>query len=415
MERESFQDPSIAALLNAHFVNIKVDREERPDLDAVYMQAVSLLTGHAGWPLSVWLTPEGAPFYGGTYFPPTSRFGLPSFRQVVTGVATLWREQRGDILRAARELTAQLERQAQHQASLSLRQQILASSLEILRTSFDAQNGGWGGAPKFPAPLVLDYLLAQLALGATPDVAPELKRVADLTLEAMARGGIYDHLGGGFHRYSTDEAWLVPHFEKMLYDNAQLVRSYLHAWQLTGRPLYRQVVEETLDYLLGRLRHPQGAFFSAEDADSEGKEGAYYLWSMDELTRLLTPEELALAARVFGLTPHGHFAGGNILHLPAGLPGHAETGDQAQLKEIKAKLLVAREGRPHPRRDEKILAGWNGLAIAALAEAGRVFGAERYTTAAETAADFLLKNLLRQEQLVHSWTEGRLSRARNAI
>jgi len=324
MERESFQDPAIAALLNAHFVNIKVDREERPDLDAVYMQAVSLLTGHAGWPLSVWLTPEGAPFYGGTYFPPTSRFGLPSFRQVVTGVATLWREQRGDILRAARELTAQLERQAQHQASLSLRQQILASSLEILRTSFDAQNGGWGGAPKFPAPLVLDYLL-------------------------------------------------------------------------------------------GRLRHPQGAFFSAEDADSEGKEGAYYLWSMDELTRLLTPEELALAARVFGLTPHGRFAGGNILHLPAGLPGHAETGDQAQLKEIKAKLLVAREGRPHPRRDEKILAGWNGLAIAALAEAGRVFGAERYTTAAETAADFLLENLLRQEQLVHSWTEGRLSRARNAI
>jgi uncharacterized protein YyaL (SSP411 family) len=410
MERESFVDPGTAEFLNAHYVCIKVDREERPDLDAIYMQAVVTLTGRGGWPLSVWLDPETVPFYGGTYFPPDPRPGMPSFRQVLAAIAGAWIDRRGELRKGTAAMLKQLERE---QAGPELDdplaafpQAVFAQADESLRASFDPVNGGWGEAPKFPQPLVLEYLLFRQALAGKAEPEPEVRS----TLDAMAAGGIYDHLGGGFHRYAVDERWLVPHFEKMLYDNAQLARCYLHAWQLSGRPRYRAVAEETLDYLLRRMSHPSGAFFSSEDADSEGREGAFYLWKLEEVRAALDAREADEFIETYGLTPAGDFEGANILHLDAGLESGAAPSSGVGLPAARAKLLADRERRVPPARDEKIVAGWNGLALAALAEAARALPSERYRAAAEKTGRFFAEHLMiAGHRLRHSWKDGRAS------
>lgn len=405
MERESFVDAETADLLNFHFVSIKVDREERPDLDAVYMEAVTSLTGRGGWPLSVWLTPEGVPFYGGTYFPPSPRYGMPSFRQVLASIADMWTARRHDIEQAAKQLREHLDREVPSNAEVLPRSHVLGGAARELERSADPVAGGWGAAPKFPQPLVIEYLLARQSL----DPTPELQVVIETTLDAMAAGGMYDHLGGGFHRYSVDGSWLVPHFEKMLYDNAQLARCYLHAWQATGKPLYRRVTEETLDYLLRDMRDPAGGLHSAEDADSEGREGAFYTWTPAQLREALAPDEAETVERVYGVTAQGHLEGTSVLHRvdPAGA---GDSEDVAMLAAIRARLLEARGRRPRPARDEKILAGWNGLALAALAEAGALFDSAAYRQAAVETAVFIRENLVGASgPLAHSITGGRVS------
>jgi uncharacterized protein YyaL (SSP411 family) len=406
MERESFTDPETAAFLNDHFISIKVDREERPDLDAIYMEAVTALTGRGGWPLSAWLTADGVPFYGGTYFPESPRFGMPSFRQVLEKLVEAWETRRGELDQAAATMRAHLvsgqsQPDERGPGATATPGQIIERALLSLQASLDPVNGGWGGAPKFPQPSVLEALLARLTLGARP----ELQVMIETTLDAMAAGGIYDQLGGGFHRYATDERWLVPHFEKMLYDNAQLARCYLHAWQVLGKPSYRMVAEETLDYLLREMSHSGGGFFSAQDADSEGREGASFVWTLEEIRRVLTPEEADLAATTYGMTAQGNFEGANILHVVV------QAGESPDLMAAaRAKLRAARENRVRPARDEKILAGWNGLALAALAEAARALPSQRYREAAERAGDFILRELLRPGYRVfHSWKDGRAS------
>jgi uncharacterized protein len=401
MERESFTDPQTASLLNTHFVSVKVDREERPDLDAVYMEAVAMLTGRGGWPLSVWLTPDGAPFYGGTYFPDSPRYGMPSFRQVLDTLVGIWNTRRDELQQTATRMLERLSRENAAHAQVVPHSQILAEASESLRASVDLVNGGWGGAPKFPQPLVLEYLLAEQAGSAQP----ALQAGIEPTLDAMAAGGIYDHLGGGFHRYATDESWLVPHFEKMLYDNAQLARCYLHAWQLTRKPRYRVVTEQILDYLLREMRHARGGFFSAQDADSDGKEGAFFVWSLAQIREVLTPEETELVAATYGVTTQGNFEGATVLHL---LTEPEEKG--ASLLVARTKLLKARERRAHPARDEKVLAGWNGLALAALADAARGLASERYREAAKGTGEFITRELVRpDDRLTHSWKDGHAS------
>ncbi len=413
MERESFTDPTTAAYLNEHFVSIKVDREERPDLDAIYMKAVTALTGRGGWPLSAWLTPDGVPFYGGTYYPGTPRFGMPSFRQILEALVEMWEERREELHQAVERMQSHLDRdETTSLASVPARPygETIARALRAIDGAYDPVNSGWGDAPKFPQPLVLDALLAHQIV----KPQPELKLQIESTLDAMAAGGMYDHLGGGFHRYATDDAWLVPHFEKTLYDNAQLARTYLHAWQLTGRPRYRAVVEQTLDYLLREMRHPEGGFFSAQDADFEGREGASYMWTMEELRNILTAEDADLIAETYGVTAQGHLDGASILHLAGGPSGDPSEGDapltDARLTTARAALLAARDTRGRPLRDDKILAGWNGLVLAALAEAGRALPSDLYREAAEATGGFLMREFVRPgHRLFHTWKDGRQS------
>jgi uncharacterized protein YyaL (SSP411 family) len=403
MERESFTDPETAAFLNEHFVSIKVDREERPDLDAIYMEAVTSITGRGGWPLSVWLDPNGTPFYGGTYFPESPRFGTPSFRQVLEVLVEAWGTRRGEIEQAGAQILDRLVSEQGESDETGLSQaakpdQVIERAFRGLHAAHDPENGGWGGAPKFPQPLVLEALLAHLSQKDEPQLKVELER----TLDSMAAGGVYDQLGGGFHRYSTDATWLVPHFEKMLYDNAQLARCYLHAWQVLGKARYRSVAEETLDYLLREMCHPAGGFFSAQDADSEGREGAFFVWELEDARRVLTPDEADLIATTYGMTAQGNFEGANILHL-----ADDQGNDPRVLEAARAKLFAAREHRMHPARDDKILAGWNGLTLAALAEAARALPSERYREAAERQGDFILRELLRPGYRVfRSWKDG---------
>jgi uncharacterized protein YyaL (SSP411 family) len=408
MERESFVDRDTAEFLNAHFVCIKVDREERPDLDAIYMDAVVTLTGRGGWPLSAWLDPDTVPFYGGTYFPSTSRQGMPSFREVLEAIAGAWAERRDELREHTTTLLKQLQQEqtgpGQYGPPATHPRQVLAEADQALRSSFDPVNGGWGEAPKFPQPLVLEYMLFRQSLSSEAELEPELWS----TLEAMAAGGIYDHLGGGFHRYAVDERWLVPHFEKMLYDNAQLARCYLHAWQVTGKPRYRAVVEETLDYLLRRMSRADGGFFSSEDADSEGSEGEFYLWTLEQVRATLDAKQAEEVIEAYGLTAAGNFEGANILHLSARLQGGPAPSPSERLTAARAKLLAARELRIPPARDEKIVAGWNGLALSALAEAARALPSQRYRGAAEKTGRFLAEHLMDSEhRLRHSWIAGR--------
>ncbi len=409
MERESFEDEETARLMNERFVNIKVDREERPDIDAIYMNAVQAMTGHGGWPMTVFLTPQGEPFYGGTYFPPEPRYGMPSFRQVLDAMHDVWQNRREDALASAQQITRQLAEVARLGAGRTpLTQELLDATAAAIMRRFDARYGGWSGAPKFPAPQTIEYLL-RTYLRKRDELA---LRQAGFTLRQMARGGIYDQLGGGFHRYSVDERWLVPHFEKMLYDNAQLARAYLHAWQIAGDDEFRQVVEETLDYVLREMTAPDGGFYSAQDADSEGEEGKFFVWSAAEVRQALG-EDAQLFCQIFDVTTHGNWEGVNILHRPRPLEEIARvTGQpvdrlQAIAARGKHKLFAIREQRARPGRDDKVLANWNGLMLGALAEAGRVLDRADYLQAAIRNAEFVLGAMLINGRLMHAYKDGR--------
>jgi hypothetical protein len=398
MAHESFEDPDTAAQMNQRFVCVKVDREERPDLDGIYMDAVQAMTGHGGWPMTVFLTPEGSPFYAGTYYPRVDRPGMPSFRRVLAAVADAWDNRRDDARRQGEQVVQVLAAQAGQlgaDGAVQLDEATLRQAFDGLRSVFDPNWGGFGPAPKFPQPMTLEFLLRCSLRGY--DGALDMAR---LTLDKMAAGGIFDQVGGGFHRYSTDGRWLVPHFEKMLYDNAQLVRLYTHAWQRTGDDRYRRVAARTADYLLRELRHPSGGFFSSQDADSEGVEGKFFVWSWDELVAIAGEA----VARHLGATPEGNWEGTNVLWTPE--PADPEL--QAEVDEALPRLFEAREARVHPATDDKVLAAWNGLAISALAEAGRGLGEPRYTDAALAAASFVLEALSGdQGRLLRSWREGR--------
>jgi hypothetical protein len=416
MERESFEDEATARYLNDHFVSIKVDREERPDLDQVYMAAVQAMTGGGGWPMSVFLTPEGRPFYGGTYFPDEPRHGMPSFRQVLEGVERAWREQRAEVEAAGGRLVQGLVEQARLDAADSdPTPSLLEAATAAIEASFDPANGGWGQAPKFPQPMTIEYLLRRHL--ATGDARP--LAVARRSLDAMADGGIHDQLGGGFHRYSTDARWLVPHFEQMLYDNAQLARVYLHAWQVTGDARYRDVATGTLDYLIRELTTDDGAFAASQDADTDGEEGATFTWHAAEIREVLG-DDSPLFEAAFGVTGAGNWEGSTILSrvVPdAALTARFELSGPAvaaRLAESRRRLLARRAGRPQPARDGKALAAWNGLAIAAFADAAVALDATDprlatgYRTAAERAATTILDGLLRPDgSLGRSWKDGR--------
>ncbi len=397
MERESFEDDDIAALMNELYVCIKVDREERPDVDAVYMQAVQALTGRGGWPMTVVLTPEGVPFYGGTYFPPEDRGGMPGFPRVLRSLAEVYRDRRGDVETQARQLMDQLSAATRVRAGQELlTDSVLHAAYEGIAGQFDRQDAGFGSAPKFPQAMTLDFLLRYYHRTGRP---PALEMVEE-TLVAMARGGIYDQVGGGFHRYSTDVVWLVPHFEKMLYDNALLARAYLDAYRVTGQPLYRRIATETLDYVLREMTHPGGGFYSTQDADSEGEEGKFFVWTPSEIREVLG-DDAERVINYFGVTVDGNFEGRNILHVP----GLLEEPDEA-FERARRKLYEARERRVHPGRDEKVLTAWNGLMMRALAEAGRALRDQRYTDAARRNADFLLSTVRPGGRLLRSWKDG---------
>lgn len=399
MAHESFEDKQTATILNEHFVSIKVDREERPDLDAIYMSAVQAMTGSGGWPMTVILTPEGEPFYGGTYFPPMPRYGMPSFTDVLLAVADAWQNRRQEIVGGAKRMAAALGRQGGVREEVvreDVKRETLESAFRILWQGFDRVHGGWGGAPKFPQPMALEFLLRYHH--ATDD--PQALGMATQTLEAMARGGMYDQLGGGFHRYSVDARWLTPHFEKMLYDNAQLSRVYLHAWQVTGEPFFRTVAEEILDYVIREMTDAAGGFYSTQDADSEGEEGKFFLWTPDELRDLLG-EEAEVFVKAYGVTSGGNFEGKNILEFAGGL------NQRPALAEARRKLFEAREQRVRPARDDKVLTSWNGLMLAAFAEVARVLDRQDYRQVAERNVDFLLRGLQREDgRLLHSWKGG---------
>jgi uncharacterized protein YyaL (SSP411 family) len=391
MERESFEDAETAAYMNEHFVNVKVDREERPDVDALYMEAVQAISGHGGWPMTVFLDPDGVPFHGGTYFPPDESRGMPSFRMVMEAVLDAFERKREEIRERAADVRGRLGAVGLVEPAAEAPQaDLLEEAVRRLLGAADPVNGGFGGAPKFPPASSLELLLARGE-----------NAVVEQTLDAMLAGGIYDQLGGGFSRYAVDAAWLVPHFEKMLYDNALLARVYLHGWQALGHERYRRVCQETLDWMLREMRGPEGGFYSALDADSEGEEGKFYVWTPEEIRAALEAADLGAGADAliehFGVTEAGNFEGANILHLPGG-PGRfsvamREELDQETLDAARAALLAARAERVRPGLDDKRLAAWNALAIAALAEAGAVLGRDDYLEAARTCADFVLGSL----------------------
>ncbi len=399
MAHESFEDEGVAAILNEHFVSIKVDREERPDLDRIYMSAVQAITGSGGWPMSVFLTPDGRPFYGGTYFPPRPRHGLPAFTDLLLAVADAWQNRREEAVDSGERLVTTIERQSAvgvPTAHTDLRRETLASAFTNLVQSFDHVHGGWGGAPKFPQPMALEFLLRHHH---TTGDAHALNMVSH-TLRAMVRGGMYDQLGGGFHRYSVDHHWLVPHFEKMLYDNALLARVYLHAWQVTGDAFFRAITEETLDYVVREMTDPAGGFYSTQDADSEGQEGKFFVWTPAQIREALDADAVTFMA-AYGVTDRGNFEGQNILQLVG------DVEQRTDLAGARRKLFNAREGRVHPGRDEKVLTSWNGLMLAAFAEAARVLRRDDYRQVAERNADFLLRELWRPNgRLWHTWKAG---------
>ncbi len=396
MAHESFEDADTAAVMNELFVNVKVDREERPDVDSLYMQATLALHGHGGWPMTVFLTPERKPFYAGTYFPPQPRGGLPGFVDLCRAVAEAYRERRDDVVAQADQVIARLDEVAAGAApDGEIDPRVIDDAMVGLARHHDAVNGGFGGAPKFPPSLTLEFLLRRA--WAEPD-SPHAREIAELTLARMAAGGIYDQLGGGFHRYAVDGIWLVPHFEKMLYDNALLARAYALADRVTGNAAHRRVATETLDYLLREMRRPDGAFAAAQDADSPGGEGAYFVWTPAELARILSPEEAAAASLRFGVTDQGNFEGGaTVLHLSLPLEEVSRRiGEDPGplLASARRKLLEARAGRAAPARDDKAITSWNAMAVAAFADAGLMLDRADYTDVARETAAFLLDNLI---------------------
>ncbi|HXU89267.1 MAG TPA: thioredoxin domain-containing protein, partial [Methylomirabilota bacterium] len=395
MERESFENPDTAALMNRHFVNVKVDREERPDVDHIYMQAVQSLTGHGGWPMTVFLSPDGTPFYGGTYFPPTDRHGLPGFPRLLTALADAWTHRQGEVLQSGRQIAEALgQSERLRSAGTLLTEEVLGSAFHGVSAQFDEEHGGLGGAPKFPQPMIWEFVLRFARRGGNEYA----RRMVHTTLVRMARGGMYDQVGGGFARYSVDAHWLVPHFEKMLYDNAQLASLYLHGWLAFGDAECRRVCEETLDYVVREMTDPSGGFYSAQDADSEGHEGKFFVWTPDELRAVLGAEADAAMA-YWGVDRGPNFEGKSILYLP-GEP------DPTRMAAARRKLYEARERRVHPGRDDKVLAGWNGLMCQAFAEAGRALGRADYVAAAVRNAEFVLGSMRRDGRLMRTWKAG---------
>ena len=412
MERESFESEKLAAYLNEHFVPIKVDREERPDVDKIYMTFVQAMTGQGGWPLNVFLSPDLKPFYGGTYWPPETKFGRPGFQQVLEQVNHAWRTKESDLTNSALDLHQQLIKFTARTTPASERPGLLQvkHAGSELKEGYDSVHGGWGSAPKFPSPSHPNFLLRY---GVRHKDEEAVKMVLH-SLERMAAGGIYDQIGGGFSRYSVDAKWLVPHFEKMLYDNAQLLDLYLDAWLVSGQERYAAVAHDVLRYVLRDMTHPDGGFYSAEDADSEGKEGKFYCWTKDEMAALLGPEEFKVAARIFGVTAKGNFVdhsdpeplpNQNVLSL---VETNLTPAEEALLASAKRKMFEARSRRVRPHLDDKVLASWNGLMLGALARAGAVLGEERYLAAAEKSAAFLKKRLwdAGTGTLYHRWRDG---------
>jgi len=389
MAHESFESPEIAADMNRRFVCVKVDREERPDVDAIYMEATQAMTGHGGWPMTVFMTPDAQPFHCGTYYPPSSRGGRPGFPQLCAAISEAWENRRDDIVEQATKLTEHLQRVPSlisdgSGPSVS----VLGQAETGLIEAHDHMWGGFGGAPKFPQSMSIDFLLRQhRRTGST-----EALNAAVRSLDAMAAGGIYDHLGGGFSRYSVDEKWLVPHFEKMLYDNALLIRAYLHAWQLTGDGTHLDVVGQTIDYVLSELQHPDGGWYSAEDADSEGHEGKFYVWTPAELVEALGAQDAATLGQWYGVTEGGNFEGSNILFRPIG-----SFGRPPEIDALRVRLFDARRARVRPGLDDKVLTEWNALMLASLAEAAAATGRSDWRHAAIANAEFLLANLRRAD------------------
>lgn len=423
MERESFEDEATAEQLNAGFVSIKVDREERPDIDAIYMDAVQAMSGSGGWPMSVFLTPDGRPFYGGTYFPDQPRHGMPSFRQLLARISEVWRDDRASLEQSATKLADHVRSGQEAPAMLAAAiddttgdeaEVHLRAAVAALSEAFDPGNGGWGKSPKFPQSMTVEFLLREhLRTGAGQPLA-----MAERTLDAMAAGGIYDHLGGGFARYATDAGWLIPHFEKMLYDNAQLARVYLHAWQVTSDARYREVVVETLDFVDRELRNPaDGAFASSLDADTEGDEGGTYVWDSAEVREILGAEAPLFEA-AYGVVDGGNWEGHTIISRVLGetvLAARFGTGRETieeQLAASRMRLKVVRDRRTQPGRDDKVLTSWNGLMIAAFAEAGQTLQEPRYTSIATQAADFILREMRTADgRLLRSWKDDKAQHA----
>jgi len=396
MAHESFENEDIARQMNEKFVCIKVDREERPDVDAIYMQAVQTMTGHGGWPMTAFLTPDGKPFFGGTYFPPEDRHGLPAFPRVLMSVEMAYRNRRDEILVSSEQLAAHLRGVVMTaQDSEPLTDEVMSAAYAGIASNFDGEHGGFGAAPKFPQALAQEFLLRYF----TRTGDPQALNMLDLTLENMARGGIYDQIGGGFHRYSTDPFWLVPHFEKMLYDNALLSRLYLHAYLATGNLQYLRIVQETLDYVLREMASPQGGFYSTQDADSEGEEGKYYLWTPGEVEAAVGKEKADVFCRYFGVTQEGNFDDRSTLSIPA---GHGDVAEGLGMTEeelsnvlvgVRDVLLERRQGRVPPARDEKVITAWNGLMMRSFAEAAAVLMNQDYLAVAVSNATFILDAL----------------------
>ena len=418
MERESFNNSATARAMNEAFVPVKVDREERPDVDSVYMRAVQTMTGAGGWPLTIFLTPFGVPFYGGTYFPPERRHGMPSFRDVLAAVRHAWEHDRKHVEVSAQEIRKALERSATDRpkrkpdsepAPTALDAKLVGETAQALAASFDPVHGGFGGAPKFPQPMLISFLLRyHRRTGHGQALAIVLH-----TLRRMAAGGIHDHLGGGFHRYSVDARWLVPHFEKMLYDNALLARAYLEAWQATGAEDLRRVCESTLDYVLADLRHPVGGFLAARDADSEGEEGRFYVWTPDQIDAVVGLEDGPVFRRAYDVSAAGNFEGANTLHLPRALDALARSEGitmdalEALLAGARTRLLEARAERAEPFKDTKVITGWSALAARSLAEAGGALGRDDYVDAARACVRFIVTSVRDpNDRLLHVWTEG---------
>jgi uncharacterized protein YyaL (SSP411 family) len=398
MAHESFENEETARLMNKYFINIKVDREERPDLDTVYMEAVQSITDGGGWPLTVFLTPEGKPFYGGTYFPPEDRHGLPGFPRVLMTVSDAYRNRDNQVKQATTQIIAALNTSLNSKTTLGpLTSDILEKAYSVIKQNFDRENGGFGEAPKFPQTMVLEFLLRYYLR----THEKEALQMVTTTLEKMARGGIYDQIGDGFHRYSTDSHWLVPHFEKMLYDNALLSQIYLHTYLVTKTPLFRCIAEETIDYVLREMTSRQGGFFSTQDADSEGEEGKYYLWSIDEIKKALGDETASIIGDYYGVSIEGNFEGRNIFHIH----GNTQAEESDTINQAKNLLLKEREKRVKPGRDEKILISWNGLMLSSLAQAAIILHRRDYLDAAIANGSFLLSLMTSEGHLMHTYKD----------
>ena len=399
MEHESFEDETLAAIQNDHFINIKVDMEERPDVDQIYMNFVQMTTGRGGWPMNVFLTPEKLPFFGGTYFPPNPRYGMPSWRQILTSIADAFRERRDELQESAANIVSELKKMSVVEpAAGSLSPEMLDAAFVSFTRTFDAANGGFGGAPKFPAAMSLEFLLRYHHR--TGD--DKALSMVTYSLEKMARGGIYDQLGGGFHRYAVDAVWLVPHFEKMLYDNAQLIRVYLHTYQVTGDEFFKRIAVECLEYVCREMLDPSGGFYSTQDADSEGEEGKFFVWTPEEISEVLGDDVAREFCRAFDVTAGGNFEGHNILNIKDQALAGKDRFDDA-----RKKLFEHREERIKPFRDEKILTAWNGLMLAAFADAAGALGDDRYLSIAKKNAGFILTELQKNGRLLRTWKDGK--------